>query len=152
MKPPALKLLLLLVIPLSAFLASCSTTPATRIQQNPALYSKLSPKHQELVRQGKIDRGMTKPAVFLAMGNPDSKIAGKQHGKSFERWNYNVMVPVYYHGFHPYYGYGYRGCGRYRGHYGLYYHPSVHYEPRHGASVTFKHGRVSGWSSVQRNF
>ena len=148
-----MKILLFLILPLTAFLASCSTTPTTRIQGNPEIFAKLSTKHQELVRQGKIDRGMTKPAVFLAMGHPNNKTVGEQHGKSFERWNYNVLVPVYSHGFSPYYGYGYGRYGRRGGgYYGLAVQPSVHYVPRHGASVEFKSDKVSGWSSVKRNY
>jgi hypothetical protein len=147
-----MKILLLITFPLIALLTSCSSTPATRIQQNPALYGQLSTKHQNLVSQGKVERGMTQPAVFLAMGRPDHKIVGEQHGKSFERWNYNRMVPVYSHGFSPYFGYGYGRHGYRGGHYGLAIQPSVHYIPRHGASVQFNKGKVTGWNSVRRNF
>ncbi len=142
---------LLYILPLVAVLASCSTTPATRIQRNPGIYAKLSPKHKELVRQGKIVRGMRPPAVFLAMGHPDSQSSGIQHGAPFERWHYNVLVPVYSYGFSPYYGYGrYYGCRS--GYWGYGLHPSVHYVPRHKATVEFRSGKVTGWSSVQHNF
>ncbi len=142
---------LLYILPLVAMLASCSTTPATRIQRNPEIYAKLSPKHKELVRQGKITRGMRPPAVFLAMGHPDSQSAGIQHGKRFERWHYNVLVPVYSYGFSPYYGYGRYGC-HHGGYWGYGIQPSVHYVPRHGATVEFRRGKVTGWSAVRRNY
>jgi len=148
-----MKIILLFFLPLSAFLASCSSTPAVRIQQNPTLFNPLSTQHKKLVSQGKIAKGMTQPTVFLAMGNPSSKSAGEQHGKSFERWNYSEYVPVYSDGFSPYYGsnyghrYGYNGgCGRY----GI--SPSVHYHPRHATSVHFRHGKVTGWDRVRRNY
>lgn len=148
----AMKSFLFFILPLAALLTSCSTTPASRIQKNPELYGKLSAKHQELVREGRIAEGMSKPAVFLAVGNPDNKTVGEKNGKSFERWNYDVMVPVYSHGFSPYYGYGWGRYGRGGGYYGYGMHPSVHYVPRHGSSVEFKSGKVSGWSSVKRNY
>lgn len=136
---------------LAVTLVSCSSTPTSRIQKHPELYAPLSDKHKELVSKGRIDRGMTQPAVYLAMGHPDSKFSGQRYGKAHERWNYNVYMPVYTHGFHPYFGYG-RGCyGRF-GHLGGYYQPSVHYVPRLGASVNFENGKVTGWKTIQRNF
>ncbi len=147
-----MKAILLLFIPLAAVLTSCVSTPASRIQKNPAIYNRLSDKHQDLVRQGKIERGMTKPAVYLALGAPNSKTEGVQHGKRFERWNYNTLVPVYNYGFGPYYGYshgyGY-GCGYGGSYYGMGFYPNVYYEPRHAATVQFSRGKVTGWSRKQ---
>ena len=145
-----MKVFIYLLLPLTALLSSCSSTPETRIQRNPELFHNLSSQHQDLVRQGQITRGMSKPAVFFAMGNPDSKTSGVQHGKNFERWHYNVLVPVYTHGFSPYYGYGYGRYGCYGRYYGMGYYPSVYYVPRHGASVEFIQGKVTGWTSVSR--
>lgn len=145
-----MRVLIYLLFPLSLLLASCGSTPEKRIQSNPELFNNLTTNEQNLVRAGKISRGMSKPAVFLAMGNPDHKTSGVQHGQSFERWHYSIMVPVYSHDIHSYYGYGYGryGCrGRY---YGLGYQPAVHYVPRHGASVEFIKDEVVGWTSTQR--
>jgi len=146
-----MKLILFLSIPLLTLLASCSSTPTSRIEQNPAIYKNLSSKHQGLVSKGQIARGMTKPAVFLAMGHPDGKIDGNKNGKTYERWNYTQMVPVYSGGFSPYYGYGYGHRG-YGSRYGIGFIPSVHYVPRRGSSVDFSNGKVTGWNSVRRNF
>ena len=149
-----MRLFICLLLPLSVLLAGCGNTPEKRIEHNPAIFQKLTANEQKLVRTGRIARGMSKPAVFLAMGNPDQKTSGIQHGKSFERWHYNTMVPVYSYDLAPYYGYGYGyGCGRYgrRGHYhGLSFQPTVHYVPRHGASVEFIKDEVTGWSNVSR--
>ena len=147
-----MKMLFLFAIGLlPILLSSCSSTPASRIQDHPEIYGKLSDKHKSLVSQGRIDRGMTKPAVYLALGHPNTKYAGEKYGKSEERWDYNVYVPVYSHGFSPYYGIGH-GCYGRRGYYGAYMHPTVHYVPRRGSSVFFKSGKVIGWNQVKRNF
>lgn len=146
-----MKILLFLSLPLFTLLASCSSTPTSRIEQNPTLYKDLSPKHQKLVSEGKIAKGMSKPAVFLAMGHPNRKIDVHKDGKDLERWDYSVMTPIYTGGFSPYYGYGFGRYGR-GSRYGIGYTPSIHYVPRHGASVNFTAGKVAGWSSVRRNF
>ncbi|MBK1831822.1 hypothetical protein JIN77_13890 [Verrucomicrobiaceae bacterium R5-34] len=146
-----MKIILFLSLPLLALLASCSSTPTSRIEDNPAIYKSLSPKHQELVSKGQIARGMNKPAVFLAMGHPDGKVTGNKDGKDYERWDYTQMVPVYSSGFSPYYGYGFGRHG-YGPRYGIGYIPSVHYVPRRGSSVDFSNGKVTGWNYVSRNF
>lgn len=141
-----------LLLPLAGLLASCSSTPDKRIQRNPEVFRSLSSDHQELVRQGKIARGMSKPAVFLAMGNPDNKTSGVQHGKSFERWNYDTLVPVYSYDFSPSYGYGYGPYGCRGSYYGIGYQPTVHYLPSHGSTVEFSKDKVTGWSVLSRRF
>ena len=144
-----MKILFLLTIgSLAIILSSCSSTPVTRIEKHPEIYNKLSSKHQALVREGRIVQGMTKPAVYIAMGHPNTKFSGQRDGKSEERWDYNVYIPVYSHGFSPYYGYRGR-CGYYGG---AYFHPTVHYVPRRGSSVFFKSGKVSGWNQIKRNY
>jgi hypothetical protein len=145
-----LRFYIYLLLPLSVLISGCGSTPEKRIERNPQLFQKLSDNEQKLVRAGKITRGMSKPAVFLAMGNPDHKTSGVQHGETFERWHYNTMVPVYSYDIAPYYRYGYGGH-RCRSHYGgISFQPTVHYVPRHGASVEFVKDEVSGWSRSGR--
>jgi len=116
------------------------------------IFNSLDSEHKDLVRQGKIVRGMSKPAVFLAMGHPDSKTSGVQHGKSFDRWHYNILIPVYSHYYAPYYRYGYGPYGCRGGYYGLGYQTSVHYVPLQGSTVEFNKGKVTDWSVVNGRF
>ena len=146
-----MKKLSLLTIPLLALLlASCSSTPQSRIEKNPTLYNELSKEHQELVRIGQIDEGMTKPAVFLAMGKADRELVAVQKKNRLERWNYNTLQPVYHSGFSLGYGSGWGRRG-YRGnYYGVGYSPSVAYVPTLGTSVYFENNKVTGWEGVRR--
>ncbi len=146
-----MKILLFLSLPLLFLVVSCTSTPTSRIEKNPALYNDLSSKHKKLVSEGKITKGMSKPAVFLAMGHPDRKIDGNKDGKNFSRWAYSVMTPIYSNGFRPYYGYGYGRYGH-RSRYGIGYHPSIHYVPSRGASVEFINEKVTNWSVASHNF
>lgn len=141
-----MKLILFLSLPLVVLLASCSSTPQSRIQKNPEMFLSLPAKQQELVKQGKIDQGMNQSAVYLAMGNPDGKITGNREGRSFVRWDYSILVPVYTSGFGGYYGHGYRGRG---GYYGAGYYPTVSYVPTRGSSIYFRKGAVVGWERAR---
>lgn len=126
------------------FLAHCATTPSSRIQSNPHLYNALSAKEKRLVAQGRIDQGMSSPAVFLALGSPDKKIQGALGRKSFERWIYTSAVPTYYWGFSPYMGYrwGHSGYWRYGG---FGFEPSILFEQRPTSYVEFIDNKVSKW-------
>ena len=151
--------LILLTLPLVALLASCSSTPTSRIEKHPEIYSQLSSKNQNLVSQGKIAKGMSQPAVFLAMGSPDHRVHANKDGKEFERWAYNILTPVYhgsYSSFHGGFGHGRFGrrerFGRRGGfgHGGFGYGTSVSYAPRVGSSVEFVNNKVTGWTTIQR--
>ncbi len=143
-----MKYVLFLCLPLIALLASCSSTPQSRIQRNPEMFLSLNTQHQALVKQGKIDRGMNKSAVYLAMGNPDGKVTGNREGRSYVRWDYSMLVPVYTSGFGGHYGYGGGRYGR-GGYYGGGYYPSVTYIPTRGSSVYFRKGIVAGWERAR---
>ena len=65
--------------------SSCMTaTPQIRIDRNYSLYESLSPKHQELVQQGRIAKGMSKSAVYLALGDPSRKVRGYRNDRDFD--------------------------------------------------------------------
>lgn len=59
------------------------------------MFQQLTPEQQLMVQQGRICEGMTKDAVFLAWGNPNTPpVTGQQDGKTYEKWVYNVYQPV----------------------------------------------------------
>jgi len=147
---------LFLLFPFLAFFAvSCTVSnPATRIEDNPKLYTSLSPRQQALVQNGKIENGMNPRTVFLAWGHPNSKSEGQENGKTFEKWTYTGLTPVYSQSIYGGLGYGYRGFGR-RGRYrGFYPYNSfsteINYVPYRVAWVKFQNGRVESWQRGRR--
>lgn len=126
-------------------LASCQTaTPASRIEANPVMFRALSVEQQLMVQQGRICKGMTKDAVFLAWGKPASApMVGEKDGRRFERWVYTITraVPMDSFGGYWYSDPWYRhGWGPYGG-------MNVAYVPEDVASVTFENDRVTEWES-----
>ena len=76
-------------------LASCAVqTPQTRMAKNPELFEALTPRQQELVRQGKIDRDLPKTGVWIAWGRPDRVAVWDRSGSRIERWTYLGLRPV----------------------------------------------------------
>ncbi len=126
---------------------SCQTsTPATRIHKNPAIYQQLTPEHQLLVQQGRICEGMSKDAVFLAWGNPNTTpIVGQQDGVPYEKWVYNYYQPVTVTSVSI--GVG-GGChGPWLGASGM--GSSTAYVPQPSAWVLFQNNSVTSWESRQ---
>lgn len=127
-------------------LVSCqSSTPASRIEENPVIFRALSPEQQLMVQQGRICKGMSKEAVFLAWGNPGSApMRGEKAGKAYERWVYTRerAVPVDTFG-----GGWYGGPWGHRGWYEPYGGMSVMYVPEEAATVTFEQDKVTEWES-----
>lgn len=79
-------------IGLALALTGCSTV-ATRIQKNPQAYAALSPREKALVTQGQVREGMSKPAVYIAWGRPDSIVHGSSAGRPYEAWSYYWYEP-----------------------------------------------------------
>jgi hypothetical protein len=103
-----------LIISASAlFLTSCETVE-NRISEHQDLYNTLSPRDQELVRNGQIRSGMSMNAVWLAWGSPEQKTSGEMRGRATETWIYVQSRTAPYGSFgYPYYGYGPGFYGRF---------------------------------------
>lgn len=63
---------------LLALLAGCGTTNtfSSRIKENQAVFDKLSPADQEIIRSGFIKIGYTPELVYIALENPEKKLPG----------------------------------------------------------------------------
>lgn len=125
------------------FLESCQTaTPMTRIDQNPVMFRQLPPAQQLLVQQGRIYEGMTKDAVYLAWGNPNTPpVTGQQDGVAYEKWVYNVYQPVMVDSFSM-------GTGCWNGpHWCGGMGTSTAFVPKEAAWVMFQNNVVTSWES-----
>lgn len=137
------------------FLGACaSSSPMSRITNNPAVFESLSQEHRELVATGVIRQGMTQDAVFLAWGRPDRVSRGHRGGQGFETWTYLEFEAVRRRNLGVGFGYGGHGYGRrhgWPGHHRGFHDPfygggsTVDYIPVIGAEVVFIGGRVSEW-------
>ena len=132
-------------------LTSCST-PQTRISDHPDLYQSLSPRDQALVSQGKIRYGMSRNAVWLAWGSPDSKAIGNMRGHSTETWVY-VYYATYPYYYYPYYGpygpgFGFFGDPFYDPFYYSLIPPSIPYPNK---TATFSNSRVMSFQYLEPN-
>jgi hypothetical protein len=131
-------------------LTSCST-PQTRISDHPDLYQSLSSRDQALVSQGQIRYGMSRNAVWLAWGSPDSKVVGNMRGHSTETWVYvyYVTYPYYYPYYGPYGpGFGFFGDPFYDPFYYSLIPPSIPYPNK---TVTFSNSRVMSFQYLAPN-
>jgi hypothetical protein len=131
-------------------LTSCST-PQTRISDHPDFYQSLSPRDQALVSQGQIRYGMSRNAVWLAWGSPDSKMIGNMRGHSTETWvyGYYATYPYYYPYYGPYGpGFGFFGDPFYDPFYYSLIPPSIPYPNK---TVTFSNRRVMSFQYLEPN-
>ena len=137
----------LLLAATALLLASCAAPRELRVEHHPELFSKLTEKDKQEVRQGRVHEGMSKDAVFLAWGKPSHVSMGKRDGKTFERWQYRGYEPVFVNSYGFGGGFGY--WGRHGG--GVFYDPymfggpTVSYVPVDGPFVEFVNGKVTSF-------
>jgi hypothetical protein len=129
--------------------ASCApSTPQARIQQQPEKFQALSAKHQALVQQGRVDRGMSQDAVFLAWGAPSRTFQGSRNNQLSERWDYSGSRPVRIDTFHGSYGRFGGPCGS-RGFGSVGWGPEVAFIPYRIGSVWFIYNQVEAWERAR---
>ncbi|MBK1833856.1 hypothetical protein [Roseibacillus ishigakijimensis] len=146
-------LLPILALATALLFSSCGTSnPTSRIEKNPHLYNQLSLAEQELVSQGRIEKGMSPHAVYLALGSPDRQLEGEADGVHTMRWDYTSLYPVYHNHVYGYWGSGYGRYGRYghRGYHGFGYAPTIEYVPARSGTVWFENNVVKSWERVRR--
>src|SRR5207248_10488109 len=84
-------------------LTSCSTIES-RISEDPEFYRNLSSRDHALVNQRQIRYEMSRNAVWLASGSPDSNVIGNIHGHSTETWIYVHYATYPYYPYYVSYG------------------------------------------------
>lgn len=116
---------------LALWMASCTSPRERRLEENAATLAALPPIEQQLIRQGRISRGMNSQAVFLALGPPNRVSSGAHQNVVAETWIYRGVraVPNFNNWHHPYY-YG-------RGHHHCDPFPTYNYISYERAIVTF---------------
>ncbi len=146
-----LRFRLMLLAPLLWLAAGCASSVERRIERNPQLFQQLYAQDQQLVREQKLREGMSREAVFLALGRPDRVSTGRKNGKNFERWIYvgqqAIMTQTLGMGWGGRWGGGW--CAPY---YDPFFMggPMVTYVPYEAAAVDFVNGRAVGWESSPR--
>jgi hypothetical protein len=94
-----------------AALAGCST-PESLINANPAVFARLTPEQQQLIKEGKVAIGFDQAMVKLALGDPDRVRERTDANGTSEIWSYVtyegddglLLYRGYYHRY--YYGWG----------------------------------------------
>ena len=131
------------------FVVSCaSSSPDARIAARPQVFEALSTKHQGLVKQGELGKGMSKDAVSIAWGTPAQSLEGFRDGKTMERWDYQGRRPIFSNQFFGSYQSRIYGGNPYSGLVGG-FGPQVVYVPYRKGTVWFLNGRVSEWESLR---
>ncbi len=112
-----------------------------RRKEQTAAYAALSARERDLVQQGRLERGMTTNAVYIAWGKP-SAVMPRPHELGAESdltWLYYghepVLVPRWTYLPDAY------------GYWTLQYSPAHYSKPYVKAEVRFKQGRVWDWKT-----
>lgn len=91
-------------------ISGCST-PESRIRGNPAVFARLTPQQQDLIRKGQIAIGFDQEMVQLALGDPDHITTRTDASGVSEVWRYTTYespdgIILYRGWYHRYYYWG----------------------------------------------
>ena len=141
---------LFLLLPAALFAACATATPQGRMAAYPQLVQSIPQDQQALVQQGVIREGMSRDAVFIALGRPNRVLRGSENGRETEIWRYTELTPVY--GTAVGFGGGWGPWGGWCGP-GWGWGPGVamgpDFLPVTAAVIRFVNGRVVSWERVQ---
>jgi hypothetical protein len=132
---------ILLSVSVALFAVSCASPIERRVTKNPQMFNKLTSEQQQSVQQGRVKEGMSRDAVYLAWGHPSAVSNGSRDGRTYERWNYTELQPVYINTLGA--GISRHACGFYDPYY--YSGPIIDYVRVPGRSVEFVNNKVSGF-------
>ena len=163
---PSLSSVLTACLVASAFILTSCSTVSSRIDENRAGFTQLSPNDQALVQQGKIRGGMSQQAVYFAWGRPQQKAVGEIHGVPTETWVYLIARTVPEYGFYGgFYGgfagpvgyYGRHGGRRFYGaiydpFYDPFYYPFPQTVSQPVKTVSFQRGKVIAFQFLQPGY
>lgn len=133
--------------------ACASSTAQRRITANPQMVQSLSPSDLASVQSGRIAEGMSRDAVYLAIGTPNHVMKGRRAGRETEIWRYTSLLPVVSNSF--FVGAGVGCFGPYGNRYwGPGFGPGMmttgtDFIPVTAAVIQFENGKVIGWERAQ---
>lgn len=137
----------------AALVACASSTPQRRIAANPQMVQSLSQNDLAAVQSGRIAEGMSRDAVYLALGAPNNVMKGSRAGKETEMWRYTSLQPVVSNSFFLGAGAGYFGPHGNR-FWGPGFGPGMmttgtDFIPVTSAVIQFENAKVIGWERAQ---
>lgn len=113
----------------------------------------LSQNDLAAVQSGRIAEGMSRDAVYLALGAPNNVMKGSRAGKETEMWRYTSLQPVVSNSFFLGAGAGYFGPHGNR-FWGPGFGPGMmttgtDFIPVTSAVIQFENAKVIGWERAQ---
>jgi hypothetical protein len=134
----------LLAVGLTVLLAACSTTPAERIANNPALFDTFPPPVRQKIRAGEVDVGFTPEMVRLALGEPTRIFSRQTESGATELWIYHDNSPRFS------FGVGVGTFGRHSATSVGVSSSTGGYDPEEKMHVEFRNGHVTAVEYVRR--